>query len=468
MDHALMTQAVVPVYEEYVQEDRLQFNTSNWIGNTVGGALLAALQSQDADAAGYALGLFEKDRDHVLAAYTSDGSYGEGITYHRFDLEMTSLVAQAAKRVLGTSLDGSLAGGERYMVYAAYGKDGVLDYGDSHVDLRPSNVFAYLAAQNQSQPMTAFYFQYRVGDTAELISRVLWEAQIRTLPQTLPGWPASAVFDRRGIAILRDGWNPDDTVIAMRAGENFNHNHADEGSVFYAKGGVLWLGEAGYADYYKDPSYPTFTIQAVGHNTLLLDGNGESQLLPGNHVFGVSPHFVGTSLAKDVQVVDADLSSAYGGALKRYHRTLVHVPHGPLIVVDQFRSDAPHRFTQLWHPTQTVAELASAHTTFTLQHDGARVTVHSFSTLPLSMKQDDSPLPLTAYELSTRQAIRRPVQIGFTTDSAAVSGIVATVIDAEDTNDVTSERVGGGLRVRCGKVEVYIASPDVPVEVLPR
>jgi hypothetical protein len=472
MDHALMVQSVVPTYEEYVQEDRLQFNISNWIGNTAGGALLAALQSRDPDAAGYALGLFEKDRDHVLAAYTSDGSYGEGITYHRFDLEMTSLVAEAAKRVLGTSLDGALGEGERYLVYAAYGEDGVLDYGDSHVDLRPSNVFAYQAAQNQSASMRAFYFKYRDVDTAELISRVLWEARIRIDPpitsQAWAGWPVSALFDRRGIAILRDGWNPDDTVIAMRAGENFNHNHADEGSVFYAKGGVLWLGEAGYADYYKDPSYPTFNTQAVGHNTLLLDGNGESQVLPGNHVFGASPHFVESSLGTDVQMVDADLSSAYGGALQRYHRTVVHVSHGPLIVVDQFRSDAAHRFTQLWHPIQTVANHNISQNVFTLKHDDTNMTVYGFSTLPLSMKQEDSPLPLTAYELSTHQAIQRPVQIGFTTDTPAKEGILATVIDASGVEHVASERVGSGLRVRCGAVEVDIASPDAAVEILRR
>ena len=97
LDKSLMNLSVKPIYEEYVQVDRLQFNTSNWIGNTAGGALLAALQSDDPNAAGYALGLYAKERDHIAAAYTSDGSYGEGITYHRFDLEMTTLVAEAAK-----------------------------------------------------------------------------------------------------------------------------------------------------------------------------------------------------------------------------------------------------------------------------------------------------------------------------------------------------------------------------------
>ena len=259
LDRSLIALSVRPVYEEYILEDRLQFNYSNWIGNTVGGALLAALASDDRDAAGYALGLFIKERDHVFAAYTSDGSYGEGITYHRFDLETTELAAAAAKRLLAVSIDTPLLNGERHMRYAAISANALLEYGDSHIDLGPSNVFAYTAALNQSPNSTEFYFRYRDEGTAQILPRVLWESQITPVSAPEPG-PTSVLFPERGIAVLRENWMPDSTVLTMRAGRNFNHNHADQGSVFYASQGV---GQAGRSGWRRTTGVKTRTTTAI-------------------------------------------------------------------------------------------------------------------------------------------------------------------------------------------------------------
>jgi hypothetical protein len=429
LDAALMEQSVKPIYEEYVLEDRLQFSQSNWIGNTVGGALFAALANNDRSAAGYALGLFVKDRDHIRAAYTPDGSYGEGVTYHRFDMEMTALVAELAKRKLGSSIDGSLANGERYMRYAAYGDGPVLDYGDSHVDIRPSNVFAYLTAQNNSPLLTDFYFRYRDTGTAQLLSRVLWENEIKPVsgPVTL-GVP-SALFAERGIAVLRDGWDANSTIAAMRAGVNFNHNHADEGSLFYATKGMLWLGEAGYADYYKDPSYRTFNIQAVGHNVLLLDGNPESQILPGNAVMGVAPKFTHALVGEGASLLQADLSAAYGDSVSRYTRSLYWAPNGLLVVVDHVTTDKPHTFQQLWHPKVSVSSMDGAANRWQMTDRGMHVAVQSFGSQALSVAQRFDPMPLEAYERSESGLIDRPTRLEVSTRVATTNATIATVIE---------------------------------------
>jgi hypothetical protein len=428
LDLRLMELAVKPIYTEYVQEDRLQFNTSNWIGNTVGGALLAALQSNDPDAAGYALGLYTKERAHVSAAYTSDGSYGEGVTYHRFDLEMTTLVAQAAARLLGQSLDADLANGDRYIRYASYGSGGLVDYGDTHQDITPSNVFAYMAAQNTSASLSDFYLRYRDTGTAELLSRVLWESKIRSIADDGAPPPASTVFGQRGIVVLRDNWSPESTLIAMRAGKNFNHNHADQGSIFFARDGKLWLGEAGYADYYKDPSYPTFNIQAIGHNTLLVDGNPESQELPGNSVFGVAPSLTRSLIGQDASLVQADLSSVYGGKLKNYSRTLFFVPGGPLFVIDQVNSVLPQTFTQVWHPKQQVIPLDPAKSSFEMTNGPAKVDVFSFSDVAIADAKLESPMPLVEYDMAEHHVVERPLHIETSTKSPQKHATIMTVI----------------------------------------
>ena len=436
IDHSLLDLSVKPIYEEYVLEDRLQFNTSNWIGNTVGGALLAALASEDPDAAGYALGLYVKERDHVRAAYTPDGSYGEGTSYQRFDLEMTTLVAAVAKRELGQSLDPYLMPAERYLRYATYGNDGLLDYGDSHVDLKPSNVFAYLASLNQSDQLTDFYFKYRDEGTAELLSRVLWEGSIHPKATLPASETASQLFAQRGVVVLRDSWSADSSVIAMRAGKNFNHNHADEGSVFFAKGGKLWLGEAGYADYYKDPAYTTFNVQAIGHNTLLVDGNPESQILPGNAVFGTAPSMTHSLIGQQASLVEADLSSAYAAKLTGYTRTLFFQANGPLIVIDRVKASAPHTYTQVWHPKQAIDAVDTEHNSFRLSDSVHDVSVRAFASSGLATVQRESPLPLASYEKAEHEVVERPARFEIGTGKPEQTATIVTVIQPDDRKAV--------------------------------
>jgi hypothetical protein len=454
LGRSLLALAVQPAYEEYVHEDRLQFNQSNWIGNTVGGALLAALASNDPDAAGFALGLFIKERDHIATAYLPDGSYGEGITYHRFDFETTELVAAASKRLLGISLDKAFLNGERYMRYAAFSPTELLDYGDSHVNLQPSNVFAYVAALNRSAATTDFYFRYRDEGTTQILPRVLWESQIKPVAAPDPG-PPSILFADRGIVILRDSWQPDSTVIAMRAGRNFNHNHRDQGSVFYAAHGILWLGEAGYADYYKDPNYNTFNTQAIGHNTLLVDGNPESQVLPGNDVLGRAPQFTHTSFTGQTEIAQADLTLVYP-TLTRYTRTLIHITDSLTVVLDDIASAVPRTFTDVWHPEQETTFNAETNS-LALSHGSDQLELRTFADTPITSAVVRSPFPLTSYERSEHGPIRAPQQLEVSTARPANQALLVTVLQPHPANAATWKPEGAGYVLTAGGWTVHIA-----------
>ncbi|SEG67388.1 Heparinase II/III-like protein [Bryocella elongata] len=469
LESALRRQAVVPIYEEYVLEDRLQFNTSNWIGNTVSAALLAALESRDPELGCYTLGLAMKERDHVRAAYTPDGSYGEGVTYHRFDLETTAPAAAAMKRLLGVPVDEELLrSSDSYLRHTVYNNEGnVLDYGDSHVDAGPSNVFAYVAAMNRSESLARYYFRFRDTGTAELLPRVLWEGDIQKPGDAAETEPASKVFETRGIAVLRSGWNDDANVIAMRAGENFNHNHADEGSLFYARGGTLWLGEAGYADYYKDPSYNSYNIQALGHNVLLVDDDAESQALAGDAVAGASPKIEHAVLGGTAALLQADLTSVYRGKLERYTRTLLWKRDGTLVVLDDVASAEPHRFTQVWHPLQSIVETSLADGRFVLAHDAERLTMQAAASTALETRRGEAPMPLTSYELAETKVVSRPQLLFFSTREATKTAYLASVIQPGErdgpapTMKVTSE--GVELAFDDGSVAQHRKSGEVTV-----
>ncbi len=349
IDRGLLEKSIVPAFNEYVLNDRIIFHTSNWIGHAVGGALLAALGSDDPEYAGYLAGLYTKLHDHLEATYTSDGSYGEGASYMKFDMQTSSLSAAAAKRHLGKNDDAPLIGSYKHLYYTAFGTGEALDHGDSHGSLHPFGVFAYAASQNSDPLLNRLYLENKDAGSGSLLSRILWEGTIHELPAPAD-LARSAIFPIRGSVVLRSGWKPDATVIDMRASANFNHNHADQGSLLMAHRGEVLIGEAGYSDYYKDPYYQPYVIQAIGHNTLLVDGDPESQEIPTNHYLGGHPKIVDSFLGDAFDYVKADLTPAYDARVERYTRTLLYQKDGPLIVIDRVKGRGPHKFSVVWHP----------------------------------------------------------------------------------------------------------------------
>ena len=105
--NALIEKSIAPTFKEYVADNRLMANTSNWIAHTVGGALIAAasisndVSATDAKFEVYVNGLLRKFEDHMAASYLADGSYGEGISYHEFDAETLGPALVAIQRAFG-------------------------------------------------------------------------------------------------------------------------------------------------------------------------------------------------------------------------------------------------------------------------------------------------------------------------------------------------------------------------------
>ncbi|MDQ3174460.1 MAG: DUF4962 domain-containing protein, partial [Acidobacteriota bacterium] len=140
---ALIEKSIIPTYKEYVVDNRVMANTSNWIAHTVGGALIAAASIagdvQESESSGrfeiYLNGLLLKVEDHMASSFLADGSYGEGISYHEFDMETLGPALNALRRVFGidywkqTHVLDSLT----YPLYTlAQPPSGSLDMGDTH------------------------------------------------------------------------------------------------------------------------------------------------------------------------------------------------------------------------------------------------------------------------------------------------------------------------------------------------
>jgi hypothetical protein len=353
---ALIQKSIVPVYKEYVLDDRVPANTSNWIGHTVGGALIAASaiagDVKDAESNGqfdvFLNGLLLKLEGHIAASYLRDGSYGEGISYQEFDLETTAPALTALDRVFGVDYwdRTHIKSSTLYSLYTfARPTEASPDMGDTHP--ASGRTLAPLVKQTKNPTDRWFYEQFPHNSVIDFI---FFDDSVGPLP---PKLPTSRIFYEKGNAVFRTGWESDSTVFLFRAGPNFNHNHADEGSFLLSAFGEPLITEAGWSDYYKDPYYTTFFTQAIGHNTVLVAGDPESQAWPDTKQFGALnsfPRITDSVTSEFFDGVGSDLLPVYKGRLTRYTRRIAFLKPHYFVVFDdlQARNDTA-RFDFLLH-----------------------------------------------------------------------------------------------------------------------
>jgi len=368
---ALWQKGIEPTVEEYYSNNRMPIASSNWMANSVGGAMAMAValygDLPDWNARlGTALAELSVAYDRLLKGlFPGDGSEAEPAGYQAFAMEGLSS-GMAALHSLGIRPRGT----ERMIRsfwwprYAEVTPDMVLDTGDFGGQLRALSGFAWEAEHSHDPSLRAFY------DTAETgsllgVSKIQHTARsLEAAPglldltccsqpaQPAPLPPPSRIFPERGSAVLRNGWKSTDTVISIRVGPWFNHEHHDQGTFQVAAFGQKLISEASYADYYKDPNYPTYFMQAAGHNTVLVDDDPFSQ--PGENgrywkALAHYPHFTAHMLSPGVDYLSAQLTEAYGGVLSAFQREFIFLKPGVLIIHDRLQAPSAHRYQWLLH-----------------------------------------------------------------------------------------------------------------------
>lgn len=350
--NSLREYGIARAFREYAQDNRILANTSNWLAHTVGGALIAAAaiwgDAPDPELALQANGLLRKFEDHLAAGYLADGSYGEGISYQEFDLETTCLALVALERVFGVN-DWDRTHVKDSLWYPistlAQPVSGSLDMGDTHY---PSGYSSALIVARSRDPVFRWY--YDRFEHKSLQDFLFADFSIAGQPPLAPG---SRYFQQKGNVVFRTGWGEDDAILLYRAGPNFNHNHADQGSFLIRALGENLVGEAGYADYYKDPYYDSYFKQAIGHNTVLVDHDPESQEIADTLQFAALdsyPRITDVVLSPSVDAAASELQQVYRGRLRRFNRRIVFLKPGCFVIYDDLvANQAPAQFDWLLH-----------------------------------------------------------------------------------------------------------------------
>lgn len=408
---ALIEKSIIPTYKEYVVDNRVMANTSNWIAHTVGGALIAAatiagdaqLSESNGEFEVYLNGLLLKLEDHMAASFLADGSYGEGISYHEFDMETLGPTLNALRRVFGidywkqTHVVESL----NYPIYTlSQPPSGSLDMGDTHP---PAGHGIPALAYESKDPVVRWY--YAQFDRPSLSKFIFYDDSVAPQP---PKLPTSRIFRDKGNAVFRSGWDKEAIILLYRAGPNFNHHHADQGSFLLNAFGENLVTEAGWSDYYKDPYYATFFTQAIGHSTVLVDGNPESQSIADTPQFAALnsyPRITDAVTSEFYDSVSSELASVYQNRLERFTRRIVFIkPHYFVIFDDLVAKDGPARFNWLLHvPDRAGIKTAPALTLYMGQK--AALAVRTLAPTDGELQVRDGHIPYPVFATTTPKTV---------------------------------------------------------------
>jgi hypothetical protein len=446
---ALVEKGILPAYREYVVDDRVIANTSNWIEHSVAGALIAAAaikgDGPDPDLDLYINGLLDKLEKHLAASYLPDGSYGEGISYQEFDMETLGPALIALKRVFGLDYwNRSYVKDSLWYPLSTLADpvSGCLDMGDTHCPAGYSLAPVVTASRN---PVFRWY--------EDRVHRSSWEDFLfadDTLKPQPPAAPGSRYFPTKGAVVFRTGWRPDASILLFRAGPNFNHNHADQGSFLLRALGENLVTEAGYSDYYKDPYYASYFKQAAGHNTVLVDGDPASQevadtlLLLALHEY---PRIDNVLLSAHFDALDSELQQVYRGRLKQFTRRIVFLKPDYILVYDELVPEREAAFDWLLH-LPDVSRVTTEARDAIYSGKTASLAVRFLSPSALNPRISDGHLPYTTFNPVAPAVVpAQPAVLNATTTTSSEPVRFLAVLAPAKSSDTARERVRNFRRI---------------------
>ncbi len=424
---AFWRNSIRPTLEDYFFNDRLPTASSNHMANSVGGAIAAcvALSGDIPDwngRFGSALAELMVVYENLLRGlFPGDGSEAEPAGYENFAMEGMSWGAAAlqALHIHPKGLERMLRA-FWWLRYAEFAPGKFLDTGDFGTDLSALSGYAWPAENAGDPALEDFYESARSSTLMGVIrlshtGRALEEAPglldlaCCTRPETpAPSPPLARIFSLRGSAALRSGWDPDSTVIAIRVGPWFNHEHHDQGSFQAAAFGEKLIAEAGYADYYKDPRYADYFTQAPGHNTVVIDGDPFSQEdYDGRYwsALGERARFSRRVFSTGMDYLAADLTPAYrdGIELNQYRREYLFIKPDIFVVQDHLGFPSPHRCTFFLHvPPDAHVHIDHASATIQAQSASASLTAGGANR---QWALQRTPIPENAYKNLDRDQV---------------------------------------------------------------
>lgn len=242
-----------------------------------------------------------------------------------------------------------------FFSHVAYPRTGMLysiNFGDSHKNVTGESSMALAYAMGVEDPVTLWYItqlepnQHWEGFPLNYPMGLLYIPDYAKAPAK-PNLPTSHLWKDFGWATMRNSWDKDATMLAVKSGMTWNHSHADANSLILFHKGVDIIKDAGNCSYGR-PEYRNYFFQSDAHNVVKFNGEGQPRAqqyhgspLPGN----VSSLLDGGN----VKYVMANGTGPMSRWLSRNYRHYLWIDN-VIYVIDDIVSHEPGQFEWLWHP----------------------------------------------------------------------------------------------------------------------
>ncbi|MBN1293591.1 MAG: heparinase II/III family protein [Candidatus Latescibacteria bacterium] len=343
---ALMKNIVLGCHKGYVEDDLVTSNSSNWVAHITGGSLMCqtAMYNDGPDVVQlepYFTGALLKDYELVHNTIDRDGAYGEGYGYYNFTMFSWSQSLPVLENVFNIDMSARIHRSYNELIWAGIIKNKETFYfGDSGGNLRPLNNWAWLLPKYKD-PLLGWFYNFMRDQSSSIRQRSLNDVMYETedVPQKDPfDQNPVKVFKDVGTTVFKSGWEPDDFVFVMRTGPFVNHQHIDQGSFWLSDRGSLFIEERHGSSYYTCPLYQSHYIQPIGHSTILIDGNHQSQRVGDllYHVDGFDDyafiyHFLD---GRETAFTSGDIGRLYWGKVKNMRRNVLYLKPRTLLMLD--------------------------------------------------------------------------------------------------------------------------------------
>ena len=343
---ALFSKMLIDLYKEYVRDNRVSSNTSNWTSHCTAGGILFLLavldEYNDEKLEPYLTGMILKMGELIRSTYDEDGNYGEGSSYCIFTMNTLALSMTSLERAFGVRFPEKLSKCYRFLLYQTDTEaKRIYDFGDTSAEFDGMTNFAYLIGKYRD-PQIKWLYDLAPG-SSDLDLFFLDESVEAKGPE---GFPPVAWFKDVGTVIFRSGFGHEDFMFVFRCGPFYNHQHFDQGTFYLADRGGTFICETDESEggdtishYYSEPWYDKLFIQPGGHNCILVNGNPESQRagdflhdVPAWKDYATITDFINFN---DGAFTSGRLDSLYKGKLKTLTRSIFYIKPRTILLIDE-------------------------------------------------------------------------------------------------------------------------------------
>ncbi len=214
-----------------------------------------------------------------------------------------------------------------------------------------------------------------------------------------------------------------------------SHAHADQNSFVLHAGGEILAADVGYYSYFGDENYDHISTQTIAHNSVLVNGQGQSNDLAGKGAitaFFNSPHYV---------FFAGDASTAYGPALNRFRRDVLYLRPDVFVMADELHAPTPSAWSWVLN-TFDAPRIDSAAREFTVTQRGEQlVGRHVFPEKLSYTSSNERKYPLLTKQWTRyTEAFPEPWRMMATTEKLASADFL-TLLQTVDTKQPQASRV---------------------------